>query len=208
MRRFLLSVPFISFLIVLAAATTGFVVGWTTGQAGLESAVLAAVLPVILAGVGGSAGAILIRRVTLGSEAQEGTGTKDRLLTALMAGAVLLFSASFLLGTASGEAANEAARIRESNEADKVAAEKRKIHTTQRYEYLVRCTNELVRLNNLRRKASSSNSTVRLEPLTTGQVCIALRPPISSRPALIALTNNADPMRLSSETEKKTLQVS
>ena len=48
-------------LIILASISTGVAVGWSVGQAGLDSAVLAAVLPVIITSIAGGAGAVVLK---------------------------------------------------------------------------------------------------------------------------------------------------
>lgn len=175
---------------LLAAAATGFATGWPTGQAGLDSVVLAAVLPAVLTGVAGGAGAILLKRV--GSTFD----TQERVLVSVVAGIVMSFSVFFVVGTVVGVVANDKAKIREANEAVRFQVDT----MTQRYEYLTRCTDRLVRLNEIRQQANARNP---LEPLTINQVCIALDATTSLDHPLVSLLEDTEILRLSRETEKK-----
>lgn len=179
-------------LIILAASTTGLAIGWSTGMTGLDSTVLAAVLPVILTGVAGGAGAVVVKIASAWREEPGKSGAAERRLVMFAAIAVICFSTTFLSGTILG--ANIHARVEERNstEAVKGKNQREKIRITQRYEYLVRCTGEFVRLNDLRKKANDENSQLNLEPLTIDQVCIGLTLPISSRTPLVALIDDGD----------------
>ena len=76
---------------------------------------------------------------------------------------------------------------------------------TRRYEYLMRCTGQLSRLNAIRRQASTNDQDgLALEPLTADQVCIALPDGASDEGPLVALVDKKGFVALMSpETERK-----
>lgn len=193
-------------LVIFAALTSGFAVGWTVGYAGLDSAVLAAVLPVILTGIAGGAGAVAIKSVS-GWRWRKITGESSAAewrLVVLAAGTVISFSTAFLFGTFVGAHGHEEARNKNADQAVAAAVRLEEIRVGQRHEYLVRCTDELVRLNSLREKANvASNSNLNLEPLTIGQVCVGLVLPAPSKNPLLALIHDDGFSRLLSDTEKE-----
>ncbi|MCY4458956.1 MAG: hypothetical protein OXC26_00920 [Albidovulum sp.] len=149
-------------------------------------------LPAVLTGIGGGAGAILLKKI--GSTFD----TQERVLVSVIAGIVTSFSVFFVVGTVVGVVANERAQIRETNEAVRIQVDSIRQRITQRYEYLTRCTDELTRLNEIRRKASASHS---LEPLTISQVCIVLDPATSLDRPLVSLPEDTEILRLSRKTE-------
>ena len=76
---------------------------------------------------------------------------------------------------------------------------------TERYKYLIRCTQQLKRLNEIRRmaeeEARNSNLDLALEPLTADQVCIALPLGALDEGPLVLFANSKGFATLSPDTE-------
>lgn len=192
-------------LIVFAAISTGAAVGWSTGQAGLDSVVLAAVLPVIITSIAGGAGAVVLKIMSRGasrslvSRGREGStqpSYEGRKVVVVAAVVVIAFSISYMGGAIVGRnMKNQAAFAAERQIAFDLV--------THQYEYLRRCTGQLRRLNTIRREVNrNSKDDSALELLTTDQVCIALPDGAPDEGPLVALANKKRFVALSSETEK------
>ena len=190
-------------LITLAAATIGLAIGWSTGQAGFDSIVLAAVLPVMLTGIAGAAGAFFIRNAGRWSERPGVLRPAD--FGQIMAPAVIVvsFSTAFILGTFVGAYLEKKGDNAAAREALVAATRLEQSRVARRYEYLVRCTNEFARLNRLREKANHVSSELDLEPLTIGQVCMGLVPPTSPERPLIAVVDDGGSLGLPPVVEKE-----
>ena len=178
-------------LVLLAALSTGLTVGWSTGQAGLDSGVLAAVLPVILTGVTGGAGAIVLRFANR-PHSPSGDPALGNGLVVLATMAVIIFSVGYFGGAVTGR--NMSDHAKEKAQTDLVA---------RQYTYVVRCTEELVRLNNLRQTLNEAEKKFNLELLTLAQVCIALTRSTSPQHPLVAVAEGEWALPLSPATEKK-----
>ena len=184
-------------LIVLAAISTGAAVGWSTGQAGLDSAVLAAVLPVIITSIAGGAGAVVLKIMSRRREESTQPSYEDRKVVVVAAVVVITFSIAYVAGASVGRnMKNQAAFATERQIAVDLV--------TRQYEYLKRCTGQLRRLNAIRQKANANNKDgLALEPLTADQVCIALPDGASSvEGPLVALADKKGFVALSPETER------
>lgn len=190
-------------LIVLAAASIGLTIGWSTGQAGLDSDVLAAVLPVILTGVAGGAG-LAVHKITITRREVPGEAKDaDRRLVILASGIVIAFSTAYLVGTIVGRKVSESAQTEKERGTlvEFVQAERDGI--SWRYDYLVRCTRKLARLNSIRERSNAERDGLNLEPLTFGQVCIGLVRGASSERPLAALADARAVLKLPHQTEKR-----
>lgn len=179
-------------LVVLAGVSTGLAIGWSTGQAGLDSDVLAAVLPVILTSVAGGAGTAVIWIARNRPKNPGEFGDAERRLAILASVTVIAFSAAYLVGTVVGKNVNEQARLQK---------EYGILETS--YDYLVRCTGQLVRLNKLRKEARYDNADLNLEPLILDQVCIGLARRASSERPLVALVDDGGFLPPSPDMEKR-----
>ena len=211
-------------LILLAAISTGAAVGWSTGQAGLDSAVLAAVLPVIITSIAGGAGAVVLK--IMGHRWKESTplspedrkvvvvaarapeparpgrvlSLEDRKVVVVAAFVVIAFSIAYVAGAYIGHnMKNQAALATEQRIAVDLV--------TRQYEYLKRCTGQLKRLNAMRQKANATaimnnNVDLALEPFTLDQVCIALPDGASDKGPLVALADKKGFVALSQATER------
>ena len=105
---------------------------------------------------------------------------------------VIAFSTAYLVGTVVGKNVNEQARLQK---------EYGILETS--YDYLVRCPGQLVRINELRKKASSLRDDLNMEPLTLDQVCIGLARRASSERHLVALVDDGGFLPPSPDMEKR-----
>lgn len=185
-----------TFLIVLATISTGATVGWSTGQAGLDSAVLAAVLPVIITSIAGGAGIVVLKIMSHRQEESTQPPYEDRKVVVVASVVVIAFSSAYVAGAIIGRnMKNQAAFATERQIAVDLV--------TRQYEYLRRCTGQLRRLNAIRQEANTSNEDgLALEPLTADQVCIALPDGAWDEGPLVALADKKGFVALSPETER------
>lgn len=181
---------------MLAAISTGVAVGWSTGQAGLDSEVLAAVLPVIIASIPGGAGAVVLKIMSRRLEESTQPSYENLKMVVVAAIVVIAFSITYVAGAYIGRnMKNQAAFATEQQIAVDLV--------TRQYEYLKRCTGQLNRLNAIRRKANADdNDGLALEPLSVDQVCIALPDGASDEGPLVALADKKGFVALSPETER------
>ena len=185
-----------SLLIVLAAISTGAAVGWSTGQAGLDSVVLAAVLPVIITSIAGGAGAVVLKIMSPRGEGSTTPLYEGRKVVVIAALVVIAFSIAYMAGAQIGRnMQNQAALATERQIAEDLVK--------RQYEYLTRCTGQLIRLNAIRREVNrETEGNSALEPLTMDQVCIALPDGAANEGPLVALTDERGFVALlSSKTE-------
>lgn len=191
-------------LIVLAAISTGTAVGWSTGQAGLDSRVLAAVLPVIITSIAGGAGAVVLKIMNGQKDGTTPPPQGNRKVVVIAALVVTTFSITYMAGVQIGRIMNEQATL--ANE-QRIAMEL----VERQYKYLTRCMGQLKRLNAVRRATNEkSEGKSALEPLTINQVCIALPDGTWDEGPLVALADDKGLVALlSEETEEghyKTLE--
>lgn len=191
-------------LIVLAAISTGAAVGWSTGQARLDSRVLAAVLPVIITSIAGGTGAVVLKIINGQRDGTTPPPQGNRKVVVIAALVVTTFSITYMAGVHIGRIMNDQATL--ANE-QRIAMEL----VRRQYEYLTRCTRQWKRLNAIRRAVNEkSEDKSALEPLTINQVCIALPDGTWDEGPLVALADDKGLVALlSDETEEvhyKTLE--
>lgn len=189
-------------LIVLAAISTGTAVGWSTGQAGLDSRVLAAVLPVIITSIAGGAGVVVLKIMNGQRDGTTPPPQGNRKVVVIAALVVTTFSITYVAGVHIGRIMNNQATL----------ADERQIAmdlVSRQYEYLTRCMGERKRLNTIRRAANEkSEDKLALEPLTINQVCIALPDGTWDEGPLVALADDKGLVALlSEETEKRHYEI-
>ena len=176
-------------LFLLACGLVGFEAGWLAGWSGPDASVLAAVLPVILGAFISSVGILAARTMS-----RDGKKKSAMLLwpTLLLAPAAIVFTVMLHLGVGFGgeklEEVNEGVRKRAlavetaQRRADAKAAmeQLRSVYT-----YISACTDVWSTTNQIRIAA-------KLEPLTIGQVCVALRSAGSDGPSDVLVKNVVD----------------
>lgn len=177
---------------LVAALVAGFAIGWPTGLAGLDSVVLAAVLPAILTGVAGGAGALVLHRLK-GTDVQA-----DKFLIGVTSGSVALFAGSFILGTFMGNYSNELASVKQVKQVEDATEKILRV----RYEYIRRCTEQFVRINRIREEASSNDEGPKLEPLKLSHVCIAVEGNRAERSPVASIFAGKNVIYLSTELEQ------
>ena len=165
-------------LIWLTAILMGAVIGLSVGHAGLESGVLAAVLPVIITGTVGGAAAVVLRFM---SHIRKAAG--------LATVAVIAFLIAYAVGMYGGRILES--RWSQSNVERLV---------TRYHGYVRRCTGQLKRLNAIRQSANEK-ALLALEPLTVDQVCIALPDGVPEEVPLVSLVGMRGFVLMSSKTE-------
>ena len=178
---------------LVAASAIGFAIGWPTGLVGLDSEVLAAVLPAILTAVAGGAGTLVFRRLK-----EEDSDTNTRLIR-VSGGSVALFSVLFVAGTVVGDFSNKRGSVDELNQ---VLVANEKI-LEQRIDYARRCMEEWARLNHIRDQASASVDTLQLEPLRLDQVCIAIKGRKGEEIPLVSILEGTNIVHISRLVERK-----
>ena len=89
-------------LIWLAAILTGTAIGLSVGHAGLDSDVLAAVLPVIITGIVGGAAAVVLRLMSHWPEEARKPSFEIREVVRVATMAVVAFSIAYVAGMYSG----------------------------------------------------------------------------------------------------------
>lgn len=192
----------VSLLLLLAAISVGAAIGLSVGHTGLDSAVLAAVLPVIITGVAGGAAAVVLKIFGSHRKKTSSSPSADRETVAIAALAVIAFSFSYVAGMYQGGYLENYWSVENERRLRAEFEENRASLVAQRYEYVVRCTNELNRLNAIRQEASRVGA-LDLEPLKVGQVCIALPDGASDERPLIALAGMKGFVPLSPKTESE-----
>ena len=120
--------------------------------------------------------------------------------------AVITFSFVYVAGVYAGKYLEhrwEVENTRTSNTERESDERKRATRlATDRYDYIVRCTEQQKRLNAIRRQANE-NGDLALEPLMAEQVCIALPDGASDEMPLVSLVGTKGFVPLSAETETK-----
>ena len=169
-------------LIWLTAILMGMVIGLSVGHAGLDSNVLAAVLPVIITGTVGGAAAVVLRFM---SHIRKAAGVATV--------AVIAFLIGYVMGIYSG-------RFLENHWSLGIERQTVESLVTRHYGYVRRCTGQLKRLNNIRQMVNEK-SDLALEPLTVDQVCIALPDGVPDEMPLVSLVGMRGFVLVSSETE-------
>lgn len=189
-------------LILLSAISVGAAIGLSVGHAGLDSTVLAAVLPVIITGVAGGAAAAVFRINGNRQENSEDSSLADRDRKAIVVAAwvVIVFSTTYLAGVYVGINLETKWSSQNALAFDRYLARERENAVARRYDYVKRCTEELNRLNAIRQKANDEGNLV-LEPLTVEQVCIALPNGASGETPLVSLAGVTElaPLSLAKE---------
>ena len=144
-------------LVLIATVSLGSTTGFLTGQSGVDSTVLAAVLPAIITGGGW---ALLVYHLRRGGESGGLHKNRER---ALVSGMVVLFSVSLILGAHSGLYVKELYDVKNYNRL--IQYEDR--HRQKRRRILLECLGDELVVNDARRALG-------MEPLPPDVICPSL----------------------------------